>query len=584
MSAQPPPPPRTGGLSLYANLLDPKEDSSSSISRAPVVSQEALDAVKDSEAAKKSASPSTSDPALRFQPHPQIRRPQQKSQKPKVGFPKPPPPPPPPTTTIPSSGNGSDSVPAPPAAAPPAAPAVPAPPAKSALADWAPTEEDEYMYGLGEKRARGGRRKKKNKNRHEDATMPAETDWDELYDPSRPTNVDEYLRSDEKIREVREWKALLYRHRKRRTPDRGRDNNSWDSEDEDEEVDTGGNNNNGRSAMNNQFAPPDSYSFAPPPMSPPRASIPDDKSGDDVYARRLAMSQGQAPPPPRSPNPPPPPPPPAAQFASPSNAPSIIPPPPPPPPLQPPLPPPDAAAAAAEPATISRAPVRYAAPEEPPAAVAPPTDADAMDEDTYTPPDAEQQQGTGEGEEGEQPRTKRPGQKGFAARLMSKYGWEKGQGLGADSSGIVAPLRVQVDKRKKSAVPAGRGRIVAPKTGGGRRSDASKGEEQEGEDVGKFGPMSNVIVLRDMLDGMADLQAEMEAGLAQEIGEECGDKYGRVERLKIDVDGRRGVYIQFTDQVSALRAVNALDGRVFAGNTIIPQFYDAEKFGRMIYE
>lgn len=185
-----------------------------------------------------------------------------------------------------------------------------------------------------------------------------------------------------------------------------------------------------------------------------------------------------------------------------------------------------------------------------------------MDEDAYTPPEAtEEQQGAAAAaaeEEEEQRRTNRPGQKGFAARLMSKYGWSKGQGLGADSSGILQPLRVQVEKRKKKADaegggwagPGGRGRIIASKTGGGGGSKDT--QEGAGEDVGKFGPMSNVIVLRDMLDGMPDLQVEMEAGLAQEIGEECGDKYGRVERLKIDVEGRR-VYIQFTDQVSALR-------------------------------
>lgn len=59
------------------------------------------------------------------------------------------------------------------------------------------------------KRLRGGRRKKRKQHVQE------ETDWDELYDPTRPTNVDEYLRSDEKIDEVREWKTLLYRHKKR---------------------------------------------------------------------------------------------------------------------------------------------------------------------------------------------------------------------------------------------------------------------------------------------------------------------------------------------------------------------------------
>jgi hypothetical protein len=40
--------------------------------------------------------------------------------------------------------------------------------------------------------------------------MPRETDWDELYDPARPTNVEEYLRSEERVREVRDWKAVLY--------------------------------------------------------------------------------------------------------------------------------------------------------------------------------------------------------------------------------------------------------------------------------------------------------------------------------------------------------------------------------------
>lgn len=155
-------------------------------------------------------------------------------------------------------------------------------------------------------------------------------------------------------------------------------------------------------------------------------------------------------------------------------------------------------------------------------------------------------------------RSNRPGQKGFAARLMSKYGWSKGQGLGVEGSGILQPLRVQVEKRKKKsdaegggwAEPGGRGKIIGSKTATGASSSVS-------ESAGKFGTMSNVIVLRNMLDGMEDVQSEMEHGLGQEIGEECGDKYGRVERLYIDIEGRR-VFIKFTDQVSALRVRSSL--------------------------
>ena len=38
-------------------------------------------------------------------------------------------------------------------------------------------------------------------------------DWDDIYDPTRPNNYEEYKHSDEKIREVREWKDRLYAHR-----------------------------------------------------------------------------------------------------------------------------------------------------------------------------------------------------------------------------------------------------------------------------------------------------------------------------------------------------------------------------------
>ena len=76
-----------------------------------------------------------------------------------------------------------------------------------------------------------------------------------MYDPSRPTNVDEYLRSDERIREIREWKALLYRHRgppaKRQA--------SWDSDDDDGD---------GERPMNNSMSGPPPLSLPAHPHSP----------------------------------------------------------------------------------------------------------------------------------------------------------------------------------------------------------------------------------------------------------------------------------------------------------------------------
>ena len=116
---------------------------------------------------------------------------------------------------------------------------------------------------------------------------------------------------------------------------------------------------------------------------------------------------------------------------------------------------------------------------------------------------------------------------------MSKYGWTKGSGLGASGSGIVNPLRVQVEKQKKKpdsegggfVGPGGRGKIIGGKRKGGMDAKA---------EVGKFGAMSEVVVLRGMVDGM-DLDAELEGagdgGLMQEIGEECGEKVSSFPRL-----------------------------------------------------
>ncbi|RGP81672.1 hypothetical protein FLONG3_159 [Fusarium longipes] len=475
----PPPPPPQGGLSLYENLLDPNDSSSNSatISSAPVLYNQ-TDNTPSETGIKK-----VIDPALRFQP---IRRPQVKQTKPKPAFPKP----------------------AGPKRIPNAAPPVPTQ-AKTTLADWAATEEDEWAYGMGEKRQRGGRKKKRRRQQED-----VETNWDDIYDPARPTNVEEYLHSDEKVQEVRDWKALLYRHRQKRVES--------DLSEEDEDV---------RPIPSNQFAPPSSYAFVPPPPQSPPATAPapppDDATGDDAFARRQALSHNQ-----QAPQPPPPPSPPQASHS----------------------------------ATISRAPVRYTQTQDEKKA-----SGGDVEDDGYSPPPALGTGSPSQPGDDSQPRSSRPGQSGFAQRLMSKYGWTKGSGLGADESGIINPLHVQVEKRRKKA----------DADGGGWAEPGSKGKiiggKRKEESTGKFGTMSDVIVLQNMLENMPNLQEEIAGGLGQEIGEECGEKYGRVERLYIDQESRK-VFIKFTNQVSALRAVNELDGRIFNGNTILPQFFDTEKF------
>jgi splicing factor 45 len=309
-----------------------------------------------------------------------------------------------------------------------------------------------------------------------------------------------------------------------------------------------------------QFAPP--MSFAPPSTlndepPPPPADLPDDPTGEDAYARRMRLSQ--------VPPPPPPPPPvnnlyditgvnaPAGRMQLVGN--------PPPPPLEP----------STEQGQIARAPIRYSLPKAPPELPASETELDEKLQEN----------------DGEEQRSSKPGQAGFAERLMAKYGWSKGQGLGAKGTGIVNPLYAKADVRKKKSDADGGGFATAAGTGkilGGRKAKGATEEEQ-----GKFGPMSEVIRLENMLDGM-DIDEELsrgEGGIMQEIGEECGDKYGTVERVYIHRRSKSGgpmVFVCFVSQLSALRAVNALDGRVFGGNAIAARFWDKERFSRDDFE
>lgn len=240
--------------------------------------------------------------------------------------------------------------------------------------------------------------------------------------------------------------------------------------------------------------PPEPPAEEPPTEAPPpepAAPIPDDATGEDAFARRLRMSQNQG-----------------INYAPPSPPPQPTPPPPPPPPLS---------AIQPESATISRAPVRYTLP--PPPEEIPATEAEL--EEAFAKERPVEEEG---GEDA--PRSLRPGQKGFAERLLAKYGWTKGSGLGATGSGIVKPLQVKVEKQKKRpdsegggfVTPGGRGKII--------------GSAKKAEDEGKFGAMSEVIILKGMVNGL-DLDVELESGtLMQEIGEECSEKV-RCPRIRL---------------------------------------------------
>lgn len=85
---------------------------------------------------------------------------------------------------------------------------------KNALANWTKDADDQAAADAypPEKRQRGGR---KNRKKNRDGS-PVPQNWDDIYDPSRPNNYEEYKNSDEKHLGMRDWKVRLYEHRTRR--------------------------------------------------------------------------------------------------------------------------------------------------------------------------------------------------------------------------------------------------------------------------------------------------------------------------------------------------------------------------------
>ena len=400
-----------------------------------------------------------------------------------------------------------------------------------------------YRTIEGQRLARKNARKKKRKNNEGTYTWT----WDDEYDPLHPNEYEAYVDSDEQLREQIEWKRFL------------------EGKDEFEEEEEG--------SGYRGFAPPEEYEergwgeedygekddgreYVPEPVT----EIEMNETGDDVYARRMRMAQ-EAGMKIRPVTPPPVEPPPkdeydgveiiedprkkdsikviSKEFPVRSEPPTISPPRPqyqsspisfyPQPPslyadapgMQPSQPPPSA--------TISSAPIHYSS-----ATI-------SSDPIFYEPPEPE-------------PRGSHPGQKDFATRLMSKYGWQKGQSLGSTSTaGLVTPLVMKPDKDRK-----GTGIIL--------------NKNKIKEDYGPFGKQTRCIVLFNVV-GVGEVDEE----LVDEIGGECREKYGEVERVRVVEDkaaGRRDeervrVYVLFTSELSALRGVNGLDGRLFGGRTYV---------------
>ncbi|XP_072529623.1 splicing factor 45 isoform X1 [Salminus brasiliensis] len=174
-----------------------------------------------------------------------------------------------------------------------------------------------------------------------------------------------------------------------------------------------------------------------------------------------------------------------------------------------------------------------------------------------------------------------------AHKIMQKYGFREGQGLGKHEQGLSTALSVEKTSKRGGKIIIG---DSAEKSSGSSQNaaDASGSNPGASADASKkneVNPLTEilkcptkVVLLRNMV-GRGEVDEDLEA----ETKEEC-EKYGKVVKCVIfeisDVldDEAVRIFLEFERVESAIKAVVDLNGRYFGGRVVKACFYNLDKF------
>ncbi|XP_050348147.1 splicing factor 45 [Nymphalis io] len=181
------------------------------------------------------------------------------------------------------------------------------------------------------------------------------------------------------------------------------------------------------------------------------------------------------------------------------------------------------------------------------------------------------------------------GASSVAAKIMAKYGFKEGQGLGKKEQGMSVALQVEktskrggriIHERDNSSMPPPS--FLLPSLPGSDSPNSSSQLKQEPSITEIMKSPSKVVLLRNMV-GPGDVDDELEP----EVKDECNTKYGEVVKVlifempNVPHDEAVRIFVEFKRIESAIKAVVDLNGRFFGGRQVKAGFYDIEKFGTL---
>ncbi|XP_019500077.1 PREDICTED: splicing factor 45 [Hipposideros armiger] len=154
-----------------------------------------------------------------------------------------------------------------------------------------------------------------------------------------------------------------------------------------------------------------------------------------------------------------------------------------------------------------------------------------------------------------------------AHKIMQKYGFREGQGLGKHEQGLSTALSVEKTSKRGGKIIVGE----AIEKDAAKKSDSNPLTE-----ILKC--PTKVVLLRNMVGA-----GEVDEDLEVETKEEC-EKYGKVGKCVIfEIPGAPDdeavrIFLEFERVESAIKAVVDLNGRYFGGRVVKACFYNLDKF------